>query len=102
MIITDQWRDMVRIIEDELQLDENPSAARLAYESRAYQRYKAAITAHRNDPSTKNEKRLVTTTRNYVAYLNIIEETFKFRDPDAWAADEREKALCGNYEEGRI
>lgn len=93
MIEPAKWRDAVRIIEDEVQLDESPSRARLAYESRAYSRYKGALTAYTNTPTKANEKRLVTNTRNYVDLLNVL--AAQIPTPEQWAAEERLKALCG-------
>lgn len=100
MINAEKWRDAVRTVEDEIQLDEKPESARLAYESRAYSRYKGALTAYTNTQSAGNEKRLVTCTREYISLLKLIAAQIK--SPAQWAAEERLKALCGGYEEGRI
>lgn len=93
MIEPAKWRDAVRIIEDEVQLDESPSRARLAYDSRTYSRYKGALTAYTNNPNKANEKKLVAATRNYIDLLNVL--AAQIQSPGQWEAEERLKALCG-------
>lgn len=100
MIDPAKWRDAVRIIEDEVQLDERPTSARTAYDSRAYSRYKGALTAYSNNQTPGNEKRLVKATRSYVELLNILAAQVPNRQQ--CEAEERLKALCGGYEEGRV
>lgn len=100
MIDAEKWRDAVRTVEDELQLDEKPECARLAYESRVYSRYKGALTGYRNNPTPTAEKRLITSTRSYMELLKVM--AAQIQSPRQWAAEERLKALCGGYEEGRV
>lgn len=100
MINADKWRDTVRTVEDELQLDEKPERARMTYESRAYSRYKGALTGYRNNPTPTTEKRLISATRSYMELLKVM--AAQIQSPEQWAAEERLKALCGGYEEGRV
>ena len=100
MIDAEKWRDVVRIIEDESQLEEFPSRARQAFDSRAYSRYKGALTAYTNAQTKANEKRLVTCTREYVSLLNLL--TAHQLTPAQEEAEERLKAICPGYMGGRV